>query len=112
MRARSFLDDWRVECTESERDFRVDPLKIRKLPKLRRLEGGGDVYRGEDRCTGVGDSPTPPVESILAKAVEDEVISVGRPLRNVWEEMGPRAGKPVVVGSGVAPAVSEAAAIR
>ena len=72
-----------------------------------RPEGGGDVWRGENRCTGVGDSPTPPVESILAKAVED-VAMVGRPLRNVWE-MGPR---PAVGGGGVGPAASVAAVIR
>jgi hypothetical protein len=38
-----FVDGWRAACTESERDFRVVPPKVRKLPKLRRfvaLEGG------------------------------------------------------------------------
>jgi hypothetical protein len=107
-RARRFLDDWREEGKESERDFREDPPKMRKLARLMRLEGGGDVWRGENRCTGVGDSPTPPVESILAKAVEDVAI-MGR-LRNGWEV--PRPGKPVVDGSGVEPAASVAAVIR
>ena len=107
---RRFLEDWR-ECKESERDFREDPPKMRKLARLMRLEVGGDVWRGEVRCTGVGDSPTPPVESILAKAVEDVAI-VGRPLRNDWE-VGPLPGKPVVDGGcGVGPAASVAAVIR
>ena len=110
LRGRRFLDDWREEWEESERDFREDPPKMRKLARLIRLEGGGDVWRGENRCTGVGDSPTPPVESILAKAVEDEAI-VGRPLRNAWKVV-PRPGKPVVDGGGVGPAASVAAVIR
>ena len=109
-RGRRFLDDWREEGTESERDFRDDPPKMRKLARLMRLEGAGDVWRGENRCTGVGDSPTPPVESILAKAVE-EVAIMGRPLRNAWE-VGPRPGKPVVDGGCVGPAAFEAAVIR
>ena len=110
LRGRRFLDDWREECKEFERDFREDPPKIRKLARLMRLEVDGDVWSGENRCTGVGDSPTPPVASILAKAVEDVAI-VGRPLRNVWE-VGPRLGKPVVGCGGVGPAASVAAVIR
>ena len=110
LRGRRFLDDWREEGKESERDFREDPPKMRKLARLMRLEVVGDVWRGENRCTGVGDSPTPPVESILAKAVGDVAI-MGRPLRNAWE-VGPRPGKPVVGGGGVGPAGSVAAVIR
>lgn len=106
-RARLFLDDWREEGKESERDFREDPPKVRKLVRLMRLVAGGDVWRGENRCTGVGDSPTPPVESILAKAVEDVAI-VGRPLRNAWE-VGPR---PAVDDGGGGPAAFVAAVIR
>jgi hypothetical protein len=110
LRGRRFLDDWWEECKESERDFREDPPKVRKLVRLMRLEGGGDVWIGENRCTGVGDSPTPPVESILAKAVED-VAMVGRALRNAWD-VGPRPGKPVVDVGGVGPAASVTAVIR
>jgi hypothetical protein len=94
-----------VPCTESERDFRVDPPKVRKLPRLRRFKEleGGDGWRGDDRCTGVGDSPTPPVLSILANGVKDVVINVGRPPRND-EEVAPRAWED--------PARSRAAFIR
>jgi hypothetical protein len=101
---------WREEGKESERDFREDPPKMRKLARLMRLEAGGDVWRGEVRCTGVGDSPTPPVESMLAKGVEDVAI-VGRPLRNDWE-VGPRLGKPVAGSGGVGPTGFVAAVIR
>ena len=88
------------------------PPKVRKLPRLRRFVAleGGDAWRGDDRCTGVGDSPTPPVLSILANAVVDVVVSVGRPLRNGWEEV-PRAWEPVEAGPGV-PAASGDAFMR
>jgi hypothetical protein len=60
----------------------VDPPKLRMLARLRRLEAlkGGDMGR-DDRCTGVGDSPTPPVVSMLANGVEDVVFNLGRPPR-------------------------------
>jgi hypothetical protein len=70
---------------ESERDFRADPPKVRKLPRLRRFEEleVGDALRGDERCTGVGDSPTPPPVSILANGVEEvEIMGGGRPPRN------------------------------
>jgi hypothetical protein len=51
-----------------------------------------------------------PVESILAKAVEDVAI-VGRLLCNAWK-VGPHPRKPVADGAGAGPVASVAAVIR
>jgi hypothetical protein len=78
---------------------------VRKLPKLRRFKvlGGGDALGGEDHCTGVGDSPTPPVLSILTNAVGPMVVIIERPPRSCWET-APRAWEPIAGGPGTAAA--------
>jgi hypothetical protein len=90
---------------ESERDFREEPPKVRKLPRLRRFKAleGGDAYECDDRCTGVGDSPTPPVLSMLANAVGAEVINVERLPRNGWETAA-RPWELIAAGPGAAAA--------
>ena len=62
--------------------MRVEAPKESKFARLRRFElpARDDVCRG-DRRIGVGDSPTPPVVSIWANAVEDVTIGVGPPPR-------------------------------
>ena len=95
-----------------ERDFREELPKLRKLPRLRRFKAleGGDAYGGDDRCTGVGDSPTPPVLSIWANAVGPEAVNTERPPRNGWET-APRPWEPIAACPG-APAAFEAVSIR